>query len=71
MSASLSLREHLAIGVIAVLCVGVTAFAQEPLTKAKALYNAAAYEDALTLLAPVEVPEAQQYKALCMLALGR
>ena len=48
-----------------------TAFAQEPLTKAKALYDAAAYEEALTVLASVNVPEAQQYKALCMLALGR
>ena len=61
-----------------VLCAVVTAFctvatvsAQEPLTKAKALYDAANYEDALTLLAPVHEPEAQQYRALCMLALGR
>jgi TonB family protein len=45
--------------------------AQEPLTKAKALYDAAAYEDALTVLTQVEIPEAQQYRALCLLALGR
>ena len=45
--------------------------AQEPLTKAKALYDAANYEDSLTLLAPVQEPEAQQYRALCLLALGR
>jgi tetratricopeptide (TPR) repeat protein len=45
--------------------------AQEPLTKAKALYDAANYEDALSLLAPVQKPEAQQYRALCLLALGR
>src|SRR5262245_16956435 len=48
-----------------------TAFAQEPLTKAKALYDSAAYEEALTVLASENIPEAQQYKALCMLALGR
>src|SRR5688572_3515007 len=57
--------------VVALVCVAATASAQEPLTKAKALYDAANYEEALTLLAPVSVPEAQQYKALCMLALGR
>jgi hypothetical protein len=45
--------------------------AQEPLTKAKALYDAARYEEALTMLVPVHEPEAQQYRALCMLALGR
>ena len=58
-------------GVVALLCVAAAASAQEPLTKAKALYDAAAYEEALTVLASVHVPEAQQYKALCMLALGR
>jgi hypothetical protein len=58
-------------GVVALLCVAASASAQEPLTKAKALYDAAAYEEALTLLAQVQLPEAQQYKALCMLALGR
>jgi TonB family protein len=51
--------------------VGATASAQEPLTKAKALYDAAAYEEALTVLAAESLPEAQQYRALCMLALGR
>jgi TonB family protein len=58
-------------GVIGALCLAATASAQEPLAKAKALYDAAAYEEALTLLGPVKEPEAQQYKALCMLALGR
>lgn len=56
---------------LAVLAVAATASAQEPLTKAKALYDAANYEEALTVLEPVHEPEAQQYKALCMLALGR
>jgi tetratricopeptide (TPR) repeat protein len=58
-------------GVAGMLCLAATAAAQEPLAKAKALYNAAAYEEALTILAAVQAPEAQQYKALCMLALGR
>jgi tetratricopeptide (TPR) repeat protein len=58
-------------GLAAVLALAATASAQEPLTKAKALYDAANYEEALTVLEPVHEPEAQQYKALCMLALGR
>jgi tetratricopeptide (TPR) repeat protein len=62
---------HVLCRVVALLCLAATASAQEPLTKAKALYDAAAYEEALTVLASVYVPEAQQYKALCMLALGR
>jgi hypothetical protein len=72
MNAPLSHRPcFLLSGVVTLFLVAATAAAQEPLTKAKALYDAAAYEEALTLLAPVHVPEAQQYKALCMLALGR
>ena len=71
MNAPLSHRSRLLVCGIAVLANAATASAQEPQTKAKALYDAAAYEEALTLLAPVHVPEAQQYKALCMLALGR
>jgi len=63
--------QPLALSIVGVLFVAAGAAAQEPLTKAKALYDAAAYEDALTILTPVEVPEAQQYKALCLLALGR
>ena len=63
--------QALALTVVGVLFVAAGAAAQEPLSKAKALYDAAAYEDALTILTPVEVPEAQQYKALCLLALGR
>lgn len=57
--------------VVAVLCTAATATAQESLTKAKALYDAANYEEALTILGAVDEPEAHQYKALCMLALGR
>jgi len=57
--------------VVVSLCAVATVSAQEPLTKAKALYDAAHYEEALTVLAPVHEPEARQYRALCMLALGR
>jgi Gram-negative bacterial TonB protein C-terminal len=72
MNAPLSHRPCMILcGIVAVFCVTTTAAAQETLAKAKALYDAAAYEEALTLLAPEQVPEAQQYKALCMLALGR
>jgi hypothetical protein len=72
MTRSLSHRPfRIVCGVVALLCVAATVSAQEPLTKGKALYNAANYEEALTVLASVQVPEAQQYKALCMLALGR
>ena len=58
-------------GIAALFVITATAAAQEPLAKAKALYDSAAYEEALTMLVSVNVPEAQQYKALCMLALGR
>jgi TonB family protein len=61
---------HVWCAVVVVLCAA-TVSAQEPLTKAKALYDAANYEEALTVLVPVHEPEAQQYRALCMLALGR
>jgi hypothetical protein len=71
MNQALSHRLRVLCGVTAVMCVAVIASAQEPLAKAKALYDAANYEEALSVLAPVHVPEAQQYKALCMLALGR
>jgi TonB family protein len=58
--------------VVVLICGAATMFAQEPpLAKAKALYDSAAYEEALTVLASVEDPEAQQYRALCMLALDR
>ena len=39
-------------GIVALFFVTATAAAQETLAKAKALYDAAAYEEALTLLAP-------------------
>ena len=60
-----------AFGLAGLIGLSSSASAQEPLKKATALYDAAAYEDALTVLTPVDMPEAQQYKALCLLALGR
>jgi TonB family protein len=63
--------QALAFGIVGAIGLCSPAAAQEPLKKAKALYDAAAYEDALTVLSPVDMPEAQQYKALCLLALGR
>jgi TonB family protein len=65
------LGRSIAATVLGVCSLVASAAAQEPLTKAKALYDAAAYEDALTVLAQVDLPEAQQYRALCLLALGR
>jgi TonB family protein len=61
----------LAFAIAGMIGLASPASAQEQLKKAKALYDAAAYEDALTVLTPVDMPEAQQYKALCLLALGR
>jgi TonB family protein len=49
-----------------------TAAAQDPLTRAKALYHDAAYQDALTVLAGEEASlEVHQYRTLCLLALGQ
>lgn len=50
---------------------GSAAAAEDSLVDAKRAYEAAAYEDALRLLEPLESPEARQYAALCLLALGR
>jgi TonB family protein len=55
------------------------AAAQESLTGAQALYASAQYEDALTALNRIrssglsasDVPAVEQYRALCLLALGR
>jgi tetratricopeptide (TPR) repeat protein len=55
---------------------GGQALAQGPLAEARALYAAAAYEDALSVLAKVDPAtgdrgEAEQYRAFCLIALGR
>src|SRR5262245_31419458 len=67
-------RSHWSLPILCVVLLygGVAVLAQEePLAKAKALYNSAAYEEALTVLASLQTPQAQQYRALCMLGLGR
>lgn len=43
----------------------------ESLARARALYSEASYDEALTALSGAEGPEAQQYRALCLLAVGR
>lgn len=51
------------------------AFAQESLQTAKDLYASAAYDDALGVLSRLRVvqpkPEVEQYRVLCLVALGR
>jgi TonB family protein len=54
-----------------VCCLSAAASAQDRPTDFKALYAEAAYEEALALLAPLSTTEAYQYRALCLLALGR
>ena len=44
---------------------------QDHVADAKALYANAAYADALRMLGDAPEPEAQHYRALCLLALGR
>jgi tetratricopeptide (TPR) repeat protein len=52
-----------------------SAFAQDSLQSAKDLYASAAYEDALRVLSRLQVsdpkPEVDQYRASCLIALGR
>ena len=54
-----------------------TAIAQSDLTKARDLYRAAAYDDALAVLYPLhsspaaDGPMIEEYRALCLIALGR
>jgi tetratricopeptide (TPR) repeat protein len=50
------------------------AVAQEPFARAKALYDDAMYDEALRVLdglANQTIPEIHQYRALCLIALGR
>ena len=58
-------------GALLACCLSATATAQEKAPDFKALYAAAAYDEALSVLAPLDTVEAYQYKALCLLALGR
>jgi tetratricopeptide (TPR) repeat protein len=54
---------------------GSPAFAQDDLQRAKDLYAAAAYEEALAVLTAVpdaeRVPQIDQYRAFCLIALGQ
>ena len=64
----------LAVGMLA--AAGSARAADEPLADAKALYAAASFEDALAALGRLDAlggaaPAALEYKALCLLALGR
>ena len=61
------------------LVLAATAAAQESLSGAQALYASAQYEDALSTLNRIrsagmsanDIPAVEQYRALCLLALGR
>ena len=71
------LRTTMAVAVVAILAFTFSAriSASEELTRAKGLYQSAAYDDALTLLNgisdPAEAVEVHQYRVLCLIALDR
>jgi TonB family protein len=54
-----------------ILCLSTAAAAQGAEADYKSLYAAAEYDKALALVTSLDSLEAQQYKALCLLALGR
>jgi tetratricopeptide (TPR) repeat protein len=54
-----------------VLVTGAAAPAGASVSEARALYQAASYEEALTALGNEATPEALEYRALCLLALNR
>jgi hypothetical protein len=58
---------------IAVFCALLTAAvgAQDEFSKARDLYTAASYEEALALLTNLHTEKADQYQAFCLFALGR
>jgi TonB family protein len=56
---------------IMILCPASSSIAQVSEVDYKSLYAAAEYDKALEVVASLESVEAQQYKALCLLALGR
>jgi len=58
-------------GLILVLSVSSSAAAQATEVDFKALYAAAEYDKALDVVGSLDTLEAQQYRALCLLALGR
>ncbi len=58
-------------GLFLIVCFATSAAAQGSEVDFKSLYAAAEYDKALALAAPLDTLEAQQYEALCLLALGR
>jgi TonB family protein len=54
-----------------ILCVSTSAAAQGAEADYKSLYAAAEYDKALAVVTSLDSLEAQQYEALCLLALGR
>jgi TonB family protein len=56
---------------ILILCFSSSSFAQVSEVDYKSLYAAAEYDKALEVVSSLDGIEAQQYKALCLLALGR
>ena len=69
---TLPTRCAVTIGIVAI-AIGHNrpVLAQEPLARARTLYAAAAYEEALAALGADDSPQGQQYRALCLLAIGR
>ena len=59
--------------ILLVIAVSVPALAQDQdaVAQARRLYASAAYDEALAALGNADDPDAQQYRALCLLALGR
>ena len=58
-------------GLLLIVCFATSAAAQGAEVDFKSLYAAAEYDKALAVAAPLDTLEAQQYEALCLLALGR
>jgi TonB family protein len=75
MTPATSPRRFVLITLTAVVLAATPAFAQDSLQAAKDLYAAAAYEDALVVLGRLQHadprPEIEQYRAFCLIALGR
>jgi hypothetical protein len=70
--------RHFAVALASGFLVASDVSGQDPLTRAKDLYASAAYDDALAVLDQLkldssspDVVEAGQYRAFCLLALGR
>jgi len=69
-------RSFLSSGVLSLMLLSTAVFAQESLERAKALYGSAAYDDALGVLVRLRTADGpradvEQYRILCLIALGR